>query len=167
MTQPNGKLNGISDIRRFFHRNETPLYFISATNFNLLGADEWVRGFKFINYLDCFDGQHPNVFVPGEMPHEVFQSIEEINNYLLEHKEVADYIKRRGPGGKALFLMFDEQTEAGECVELPCAEVLSRQIPQPWAAEAISLGSRFRNGKASWELRVREWFGCASALAAA
>jgi biotin carboxylase len=112
MTQPNGKLNGISDIRRFFHRNETPLYFISATNFNLLGADEWVRGFKFINYLDCFDGQHPNVFVPGEMPHEVFQSIEEINNYLLEHKEVVDYIKQRGSGGKALFLMFDEQTEA-------------------------------------------------------
>ena len=32
-------LNGISDIRRFFYRNETPIYFISATNFNLLGAD--------------------------------------------------------------------------------------------------------------------------------
>ncbi|MCB0154586.1 MAG: biotin carboxylase [Anaerolineae bacterium] len=111
MTVTNGKLEGISDIRRFFHRNETPIYFVSATNFNLLGADEWIRGFKFINYIDCFDGQHPNVFVPSEMPHEVFQSIEEINNYLLEHKEVADYIGRRNSGGKALFLMFDETTE--------------------------------------------------------
>jgi len=114
MSQQNNHktLKGVSDIRRFFQRNETPVYFISATNFNLLGADEWVKGFKYINYIDCFDGQHPNVLVPREIPHDVFESIEEINNYLLEHKEVADYIEERGGSGKALFLMFDEQTEA-------------------------------------------------------
>lgn len=105
-------LNGISDIRRFFYRNEVPIYFISATNFNLLGADEWIKSFKFICYIECFDGLHPNVFSPKEeMPHEEFQSIEEINNYLLEHKEVVDYIKERGGKGKALFLMFDDRTE--------------------------------------------------------
>ncbi|MGE0589770.1 MAG: biotin carboxylase [Cyclobacteriaceae bacterium] len=105
-------LNGISDIRRFFYRNETPIYFISATNFNLLGADEWIKGFKFVCYIECFDGLHPNVFSPKEeLPHEEFQSIEDINNYLLEHKEVVDYIKSRGGKGKALFLMFDEKTE--------------------------------------------------------
>ncbi len=105
-------LNGISDIRRFFYRNETPIYFISATNFNLLGADEWIKGFKFICYIECFDGLHPNVFSPKEeMPHEEFESIEHINNYLLEHKEVADYIKQRGGKGKALMLMFDSHTE--------------------------------------------------------
>ena len=105
-------LNGISDIRRFFYRNEVPIYFISATNFNLLGADEWIKSFKFICYIECFDGLHPNVFSPKEeLPHEEFQSIEEINNYLLEHKEVVDYIRKRGKKGKALFLMFDSQTE--------------------------------------------------------
>lgn len=107
-------LKGISDIRRFFHRNETPIYFISATNFNLLGADEWIKGFKYITYIDCFDGDHPNLFSPKEIPHEEFQSIEDINNYLLEHKEVADLIARRkhkGNAGKALFLMFDQRTE--------------------------------------------------------
>lgn len=108
-------LRGISDIRRFFLRNETPIYFISATNFNLLGADEWIKGFKFICYIECFDGLHPNVFSPvEEMPHDEFESIEDISNYLLEHKEVADYIKSRKHGkdaGKALFLMFDEKTE--------------------------------------------------------
>ncbi len=106
------KLKGIHDLRRFFYRNETPIYFISATNFNLLGADEWIKGFKFITYINCFDGQHPNVFTPKEeLPHEEFQSIEDIVNYLLEHKEVVDFIKSRGDGGKALFLMFDEKTE--------------------------------------------------------
>lgn len=111
------RLRGISDVRRFFHRNDRPVYFISATPFNLIGLDEWVRNFHFINYIDCFDGQHPHVFVPSEAPHRPFTCIEDINNYLLEHKEVRDYVKERGPGGKALFLFFDEQTEA-LCEEL-------------------------------------------------
>ncbi len=105
------KLKNISEIRRYFHRNEAPIYFISATNFNLLGLDEWVRNFKYINYLDCYDGKHPNVFCPSEQPHAEFQSIEDINNYLLQHKEVIDWVKKRGPKPKFVFLMFDEQTE--------------------------------------------------------
>lgn len=107
-------LNGLSDIRRFFYMNETPIYFISATNFNLLGADEWIKGFKFICYIECFDGLHPNVFSPQEMPHDQFESMEDINNYLLENKEVGEYIKSRTKEGlpnKALFLMFDETAE--------------------------------------------------------
>jgi len=104
------KLEGISDIRRFFYRNEVPTYFVSATNFNLLGIDEWVKNFKFINYIDCFDGAHPNVISPPERTDRVFHSIEEINNYLLEHKTIVDYIRAHGPG-RAVFLFFDERTE--------------------------------------------------------
>ncbi len=108
-------LNGVADIRRFFYKNETPIYFISATNFNMLGADEWIKGFKFICQIECFDGQHPNVFSPKEeIPHDEFTSIEDINNYLLQHPEVQDYLATRKKGkntGKAMFLMFDEKTE--------------------------------------------------------
>lgn len=108
-------LQGIPDIRRFFYKNETPLYFISATNFNLLGADEWIKGFKYISYIECFDGLHPNVFSPKEeIAHEEFESIEDINNYLLKHPEVQNYLKlkkKSGKTGKAMFLMFDEETE--------------------------------------------------------
>ncbi len=111
------KLKGISDIRRYFHRNETPIYFISATNFNLLGIDEWVRNFRHISHIDCFDGRHPNTFVPTEIPHQEFTSIEDINNYLLQHKEVIDFMRKRAKAagieglGKVVFLMFDEKTE--------------------------------------------------------
>ncbi len=110
------KLNGLPDIRRHFHRSEMPTYFVSATPFNLLGMDEWVRDFTFINYIDCFDGAHPNIFVPSERPHPIFESIEEITNYLLSHPEVEALIKQnapggRGPRGNAAFLFFDEQTE--------------------------------------------------------
>ncbi|TXD52114.1 MULTISPECIES: biotin carboxylase [unclassified Polaribacter] len=108
-------LDGVPDIRRFFYKNEVPLYFISATNFNMLGADEWIKGFKFICHIECFDGLHPNVFSPNEeIPHDEFTCIEDINNYLLQHPEVQNYLKTRAKGknvGKAMFLMFDEQTE--------------------------------------------------------
>jgi D-alanine-D-alanine ligase-like ATP-grasp enzyme len=105
------RLRGVSDVRRYFYRNTEPVYFVSATPFNLLGMDEWVRGFTFINAIDCFDGAHPHVFVPPEIEHAPWESIEDINNYLLSHPAVAEFIKSKGPGGKAVFLMFDERTE--------------------------------------------------------
>ncbi|RVT82202.1 biotin carboxylase [Rhodobacteraceae bacterium CCMM004] len=108
---PKKTLKNISEIRRFFHTNDQPIYFVSATNFNLLGLDEWVKNFKYICYMDCFDGRHPNVLVPDEIPHDEFQSIEDINNYLLQHKQVVDYVKARGGKPKFVFLMFDEKTE--------------------------------------------------------
>jgi carbamoylphosphate synthase large subunit len=108
-------LRSIEEIRKFFADNTTPIYFISATNFNLLGMDEWIGNFKFISHIDCFEGAHPNLFSPKkDMPHDEFQSIEDINNYLLSHPEVIEYIRSRnvnGRAGKALFLMFDEKTE--------------------------------------------------------
>ncbi len=103
-------LSGIAEIRRFFRTTQKPVYFVSATAFNLLGMDRWVRGFRYVNYYDSFDGTHPAVLVPRERSSRAFESIEEICNYLLGHKEVADRVRARGPG-KAVFLMFDEETE--------------------------------------------------------
>ena len=71
-----GPLRGIPDIRRFFRTNETPVYFVSATAFNLLGIDRWVRNFRFVNYYDSFDGHHPHVFVPREREPRPFESIQ-------------------------------------------------------------------------------------------
>jgi biotin carboxylase len=108
------KITTIADVRRHFLSNKEPIYFISATNFNLLGIGDWVGNFRHINYINCFDGQQRNVFVPKEKFPRDFESIEDINNYLLEHKEVIDFIQSRADGenaGVASFLMFDEHTE--------------------------------------------------------
>ena len=123
-------LRGISEIRRFFRTNETPIWFVSATPFNLLGIDRWVRNFTYLNYYDSFDGAHPNVFVPTHVAPPTFESIEEICNYLLGHKEVIDHVRAAGPG-KAAFLMFDEETErlareAGLEVAFPAAALRMR-----------------------------------------
>jgi biotin carboxylase len=123
-------LRGVSEIRRYFRTNETPIWFVSATAFNLLGIDRWVRSFAYLNYYDSFDGTHPHVFVPTHHAPPTFDSIEGICNYLLAHKEVVDHVRARGPG-KAVFLMFDEETErlaseAGLEVAFPPAALRTR-----------------------------------------
>ncbi len=127
---PRAPLRGMSEIRRFFRTNETPIWFVSATPFNLLGIDRWVRKFSYLNYYDSFDGAHPNIFVPSTVAPPTFSSIEEICNYLLGHKEVVDHVTAAG-GGKAVFLMFDEETErlaaeAGLEVAFPPAALRNR-----------------------------------------
>ena len=102
-------LRGIPEIRRFFRTQMTPVYFVSATAFNLLGMDRWVRALRYVNYYDSFDGHHPRVFVPRDRPDRAFDSIEEICNHLLAHKETHDLVGDRG--GKVVFLMFDDETE--------------------------------------------------------
>jgi biotin carboxylase len=131
MAETSTTLRGISEIRGFFRTNQTPIYFVSPTAFNLLGIDRWVRSFYYVNYFDSFEGSHPRVFVPRERPYREFGSIEDICNYLLEHDEVLELLRSRGPGGKALFVFFDEETEAcaadaGLEVVLPPAELRHR-----------------------------------------
>jgi biotin carboxylase len=127
-------LRGISEIRAFFRTNQTPIYFVSPTAFNLLGIDRWLRNFFYVNYFDSFEGSHPRVFVPKERPYREFESMEDICNYLLEHKEVLDQIRSRDrahPPGKAVFVMFDDETEAAAAaagleVAHPSAELRHR-----------------------------------------
>jgi biotin carboxylase len=103
-------LRSLSEIYAFFRRNQTPIWMVSPTAYNLLGLGRWINRFEYINYFDSFDGMHPKVTVPREHgPHE-FGSIEDVNNYLLKHKEVRDRIASRGPG-HMLLVMFDEETE--------------------------------------------------------
>jgi biotin carboxylase len=139
-------LRSISEIRRFFRTNETPVYFVSATAFNLLGIDRWVHNFRFVNYYDSFDGHHPNVFVPSASSPPEFESIEEICNYLLGHKEVVDWVKRRGRG-KAAFLMFDEETEQ-------LAEELGLEVAFPPAALRNRLDSKIETTRLGNEAGV-------------
>jgi biotin carboxylase len=124
-------LRGISEIRAFFRTNRTPIYFVSPTAFNLLGIDRWLRNFFYVSYYDSFEGSHPRVFVPAERPYREFSSMEDICNYLLGHKEVLDFVERRGGAGKAVFVMFDDATEqaaaaAGLQIAHPSAELRHR-----------------------------------------
>jgi hypothetical protein len=121
------KLTSLTDIYAFFRQNQTPITFLSPTPYNLLGLGRWINRFEYINFFDSFDGTHPKITVPREHgPHE-FRSIEDVNNYLLRHKEVRARLKERGPG-YLLLVMFDEETEAlarelGQKIALPPARL--------------------------------------------
>ncbi|WP_053226348.1 biotin carboxylase [Solirubrobacter soli] len=124
-------LRGIAEIRQFFRTNETPIYFISPTAFNLLGIDRWVRNFFYVTFFDSFEGGHPRVVVPTDRTHREFTSIEDVCNHLLRDPEILAWMAARGPGGKAAFVMFDGETEAlaakaGLQVIHPPAELRSR-----------------------------------------
>jgi len=124
-------LRGIPEIRAYFRTNETPVYFISPTAFNLLGVDRWLRNFFYINFFDSFEGSHPRVFVPRDRSYRDFESMEDVCNHLLTHREVLERIERGGPGGKAVFVMFDDETEkaaaaAGLEIAHPSAELRHR-----------------------------------------
>jgi biotin carboxylase len=124
-------LRGVSAIRAFFRRNESPIYFISPTPFNLLGVDRWVANFHYVNYYDCFDGTHPHVFLPRERGADDFASMEEMNNYLLAHPEFAAFAAEQGSGGRAVLVMVDDETERlaaerGIVLALPSAALRHR-----------------------------------------
>ncbi len=109
---PGRTLNGLSDVRAFFHTNSVPLYFISPTPFNLMGIDRWVRNFNYLNYFDSFEGLHPRVFVPRRRDRIDFGSMGDVCNHILSDPETLEFIANRGPGGKACFVMLDQATQA-------------------------------------------------------
>jgi biotin carboxylase len=109
---PRRTLNGLSEVRAFFHTNVVPLYFISPTPFNLLGIDRWVRNFFYLTYFDSFEGTHSRVFVPRRRDRLDFDSMGDVCNHLLSDPETLEFIAGRGPGGKSCFVMLDGETQA-------------------------------------------------------
>lgn len=48
-------LRSMSDIYAFFSQNQTPIYFLSPTPYNILGLGRWISRFEYINFFDSFD----------------------------------------------------------------------------------------------------------------
>ncbi|OBJ25583.1 biotin carboxylase [Mycobacterium sp. 1245801.1] len=105
-------LNGLSDIRAFFHTNKVPLFFISPTPFNLLGVDRWIRNFFYLTYFDSFEGTHSRVFVPRRRDRRDFDSMDEVCSHLLSDPETVEFIAGKGAGGKCCFVMLNEEIQA-------------------------------------------------------
>src|SRR3954449_2572933 len=134
-TAQRGPLHGICELRAFLRTNDTPVFFVSPTAFNLLGIDRWVRNFFYVTYYDSFAGSHPRVFVPKNRERRDFTSIEDICNHLLRDSEVREWIASHGAGGKVAFVMFDEETEA-------LAAELGLEVVHPSAALRGRLDSK-------------------------
>jgi hypothetical protein len=105
------RLNTVADIRQHFARDTRPLYFISPSHFNLMGLERWLPGLRHLNLIDAFDGGHPGVTCVPETSGRIFWSVEEVNAFLLSSGEFSRLQVDAGPGGRAIFLFFDEALE--------------------------------------------------------
>ena len=105
-----GPLRGISEIRRFFHANDVPVWLVAPSPFALLGVDRWVRRTTFVSHYDSFDGAHPNVLVPMRPVSAGVESLESINGRLVAHEELVARVRAAG-GGKVVILPADAETE--------------------------------------------------------
>ena len=135
---------GVSALRHFFRANARPIYSFGATDFNLSGMDQWIGAFTHVCQIDSYDGRHPNVFVPRPLAHEEFQSIADIDNYLLGHRDVQELLRRRGGEPVGIFLMFDDRTEElcdrlGIDIWFPPAALRSRCDSK---VETVRIGNR-------------------------
>jgi hypothetical protein len=134
----------IQAIRRFLLCNERPICFIGASGFNLFGVEGLVGGLHFVLLRDSFERRRPDVFTPSKCWDGASMGIVETNNHLLRHPEVVEHLKTLGPNPAALFLMFDEETEAlckGLGLEIlsPPASLRSRLDDK---VETVRIGNR-------------------------
>ena len=104
-------IRSIEEAKTYLKQNPIPIYFVSPTNFNLIGIEKWVSQFKSISLIDCYDQENPSVFSPKISGSPVFQSSEDINEYLLTHKEVVEQF-HLSPKNKVLFLFLNDAIEA-------------------------------------------------------
>ena len=140
-------LTSLTGIYAFFRQNQTPITFLSPTPYNILGLGRWINRFEYINFFDSFDGSHPKITVPREHGSHEFRSIEDVNNYLLRHKEVRAKLKERGPG-YLLLVMFDEETEA-------LAKELDQKIALPPAKLRKHIDSKITTTKLGNEAGIK------------
>jgi D-alanine-D-alanine ligase-like ATP-grasp enzyme len=127
-------ITSIAQMRRFFRENRRPIYYFGNATHHLLGMDGWVSNFRFICRVDCFEGRHPNLFVPPDIGHDDVPE-EDVVDRLLSNPEVTDHIAARGGDPAALFLMFDEKAET-------LCTALGMEIWLPGAAARADYGDK-------------------------
>lgn len=100
--------------RELLNSRPRRIFYFSRTAINLLGVDRFVAGFSFVTLVDCWSGEHPNVFVPKNQPRVRPRGNIEIAHWLLRSKEVQAHIAAETPEGvtpQVVFAFFDEETE--------------------------------------------------------
>lgn len=105
------KLRGVAAVREALRASTTPVFFVGATPFNLLGLDRWVGRLGFISLIDPFDGAHPAVFAPSEQPSDALTSGVAVTNHLLRHPEVQAHLALQDGTPAITTVYADAETE--------------------------------------------------------
>ncbi len=110
------KIQTIDTLKQVWKSDQTPLFFISPTSFNLMDLDRWIGGMRYVAWIDTFDGQHPKAILGMQTSSPQFEHLEDINLFMLQSKDVDDALNKF-PDKRALFLFFNPEIET-YCNEL-------------------------------------------------
>ena len=125
-----------------------PVYYISAAPWNVLGLRHWLSHLHFLCAADYCDGHLRDVAYPARLEPGDLDSFEAGNARILGDAEVRRYIQDRGPGGRALMLIFDERNEAG-------VRAAQLALNLPSAAERSALDDKLATTRLGNEADVR------------
>ena len=160
---PPRAIAGVAEACRYLQDNPRPIYFISATSFNLLGVDADVGNFEFITSIDSCDGRHPPVLSPREHMHEPFTSIEfpitdlDAGNYTLRALAIDELgiESRAAPVSFAVNVSLPAPAPATEASAAPAADTSANDTgvndtgATPAIAEAVGESNAPANTAAS------------------
>lgn len=143
-------LRGLADARAFFRNSRAPMFYVCTIPYNLLGLRRWIDDLFFVAAGDFFDGGLPGSCSPDSLALDPDgdDSFERMNARLLSDLAVQRFIAGKGPGGKALFLMFDEESEAR-------ARALGLEVCLPPAALRRSLDDKLATTRMGDEAGIR------------
>jgi len=137
-----------ADVRTFFRKGGAPLFYVFTIPYNLLPLRRWMDDLSFVAAADFCDGALPGSYSPECLDPEDDDSFERMNARLLSDPGTQRFIASKGPGGKALFLMFDEDNEAA-------AQALGLEVCFPPAALRRSLDDKLATTRMGDEAGIR------------
>lgn len=104
----------LADVRDALATSTQPVFYVSRTATHLLGVERYVPGLRLITLVDSWQGEHPAVFVPGNIPNPAPRGNVNVVNWLLTNPLVRDHIASHTPAGavpQILLAFFNEESE--------------------------------------------------------
>ena len=120
-------ISTIEQAKTYFQQQNNSFYFVSASNFNLMSIHNWVNNWFNVNIIDCYHGNNDSVLLPDYASVPLFESIEQINEFLLGNKQIVEHIKEQQETGTAnvMFLFYNEALE-----EISASLDISKIMPE-------------------------------------
>ena len=107
-------LRTLDEIKSYLAESPQPIFYLSRSATNLLGVERVSRGFRYVTLSDSWDGKHPRVFTPTNVPRLEPRGNLNVVHWLLQNEQVQQHIKSVTPEGyrpQIAITMFDERTE--------------------------------------------------------
>lgn len=107
-------VSSLAEVAARLATNTQPVFYVSRTATHLIGVEKFVPGLSFITLVDSWNGAHPSVFVPNNVPTPAPRGNIAVINWMLRNPVVLQHMRDRTPVGmlpQVMLAFFDETSE--------------------------------------------------------